>query len=84
MAEPDRKPEPAETDPEKLEKLLEIELMQKRAAWQQARVRRGNLRLLSVLFLVVIVALALFVFVMYFSPARMQELKSHATPSASP
>ncbi len=84
MDEPNRKPEPAEIDPDKLEKLLEIELMQKRAAWQQAKARRGNLRLLSVLFLVVIVALALFAFVMYFSPARMQELKSHATPAASP
>ena len=44
MPASDREPEPGETDPSMVERLLEIELIQKRAAWQQAKARRGSRR----------------------------------------
>ncbi len=49
-------------------KALEIELMQKRAAWQQARASRGTWRALSILFLVLVLLGALLAF-FYFKPA---------------
>ncbi len=44
MAADDRKREGSDADPERLAQLLELELIQKRAAWQQAAARRGSLR----------------------------------------
>jgi hypothetical protein len=64
MPERESKPEQPGTNPDQLAKLLEIELMQKRAAWQQASARRGTYRTLSFLFLfLVIVAILLAFFV---------------------
>jgi hypothetical protein len=73
MPDGNRKPEGGEIDPAKL---LEIELMQKRAAWQQAKARRGNLRAVSVFFLIVVIAAALVCFYLFFSPERVRELRS--------
>lgn len=53
-----RQPDPRETDPEKLAKLLEIELMQKRASWQQAKARHSTLRTMSFLFLFLVIVAA--------------------------
>ena len=76
MPDGNRKPEPDEVDPAKLAKLLEIELMQKRAEWQQAKARRGNLRAISFFFLFVVVAGAIAAFFLFFSPDRVGELRS--------
>jgi flagellar basal body-associated protein FliL len=83
MPDGNRKPEGGEIDPAKL---LELELMQKRAEWQQAKTRRGGLRALSFLFLAVIIAAAVICFYLFFSPERVRELRSgsEATPSAAP
>ena len=88
MLDGNRKPEGEEIDPAKLEQLLQIELMQKRAAWQQAKARRGGLRALSFFFLFLVVIAALVGFFVFFSPDRVSELKSLGTselqPSPSP
>lgn len=87
MPDGDRKPEPDTPDPAKIAQLLEIELMQKRAAWQQAKGRRSNLRALSFLFLFLIIAAALVAFFLFFSPERVSELKAnaaHISPTVSP
>ena len=51
----DGKPEPSEIDPEKLSKLLEIELMQKRATWQRTAAHRRSLRAVAFLFLFLVI-----------------------------
>lgn len=88
MLDDKRKPERPETKPLDLEQLLEIELMQKRAAWQQRKARRGILRALSLFFLFVVVLAALVGFFVFLSPDRVNELKSstsqHAPITPSP
>jgi hypothetical protein len=44
-----------ETEAEKLARLLEIELIQKRAEWKQAGARRQNARVMSFAFLFLII-----------------------------
>lgn len=84
MPDGNRKPEGDAPDPEKLAKLLEIELMQKRAGWQQAKQRRGTFRAASFLFLFVIILGALLACWFLFSPGRVQELRqSHSDPNQS-
>ena len=73
MPDANRKPEGGEIDPAKL---LEIELMQKRAEWQQAKARRGGLRTLSFLFLFIVIVAAIVCFYLFFSPQRVRELRS--------
>lgn len=75
MPDGNRKPEGDAPDPEKLAKLLEIELMQRRAGWQQAKQRRGSLRTVSFLFLFIVILGALFAFWMLFSGENVQELR---------
>jgi hypothetical protein len=77
-----------ETDPAKLAEQLEIELMLKRASWQQAKARRGSLRAMSFMFLFLIIVGALFGFWFLFSPENVEEMKAtaaqqrlHASPS---
>jgi hypothetical protein len=62
----DGKQEPSDIDPEKLSKLLEIELLQKRAAWQRSAARHRTLRAVAFLFLLVVIAgaIAAYFFVM--------------------
>ena len=87
MPEGNRKPEGGEIDPAKL---LELELMQKRAQWRQAKARRSSLRALSFFFLFVVIVAAIVAFYLFFSPARVSELQSGAagqvqpTPSPTP
>ena len=78
----DGKHNPEETDPEKLALLLELELMQKRGGWQQAKARRGSLRAISFLFLFAIVAAALVAF--FLIGPRLREVRSAPAESATP
>ena len=86
MVDGNRNPE-GDADPEKLAKLLEIELMQKRAAWQQGKQRTNTVRVMSFFFLFVVVGAALIAFWFLFSPDRVNELRAgrpspiEATPS---
>jgi flagellar basal body-associated protein FliL len=89
MPDADGKPEPPQIDPAKLEQLLEIELMQKRAAWQQAKAKRGSLRALSFMFLFFVIAGAAVAFFYVFSSGTLterQQLGSEGspTPAATP
>ncbi|MDQ6765255.1 MAG: hypothetical protein M3Z22_04030 [Verrucomicrobiota bacterium] len=78
----DGKQNPAETDADKLLRTLDLELMQKRAGWQQAKARRSTVRTLCFLFLFVIVAAAIAAFFFFGNPERVRELRStHASPS---
>jgi hypothetical protein len=61
-----KKPEPSLTDPEALTRGLELELITKRASWQKMRARRSTWRVLSLLFLFVVLVGALLVY-FYFS-----------------
>lgn len=88
MPEPNRKPEPSSFDPNDVEKLLEIELMQKRHGWEQAKQRRAGIRLFSFFFLVLVIAGALYAFTVFLSPERRQEMRAKAahkeTPTVAP
>lgn len=80
MPDANRKPEPGEIDPAKIQQLLEIEMMQQRASWQQAKARRGSLRAMSFFFLFLVIVGALFAYFVFLSPERLSELKSSAPP----
>ena len=89
MPDGDRKREPDELDPAKLERLLDIELMQKRAAWQQAKASRSNLRTFSFMFLFLVIVGALLAFFFLFSSGEMTNLRPEAElptppPTATP
>ena len=90
MPDSNLKPGFADIDAAQLEQMLEIELMQKRATWQQAKARRGILRGLSFGFLFIIIVGALAAFFFFFSSGRGGELQpaaqseSTANPTASP
>ena len=73
-----------ETDPEKLAKLLEIELMQKRASWQQAKARRGSYRTMSFLFLFAVIVAAFVAFYLLASSERLSAPRNGPAPAASP
>ena len=76
------KPEPA--DPEMLLRMVELEMMQKRAARQQASARRNSWRAASFLFLFIVVLGALLAFYFLFSSGRLEEMRSHNGPHATP
>jgi hypothetical protein len=61
-----KKSEPSPADPEALTRGLELELITKRASWQKMRARRSTWRVLSLVFLFVMLVAALLVY-FYFS-----------------
>jgi len=79
MAADDRKREGSDADPERLAQLLELELIQKRAAWQQAAARRGSLRVLSFLFLFIVIVGALIAFFVFFSSDSVTEVRLNSS-----
>ncbi|MBA3883105.1 MAG: hypothetical protein H0X73_10420 [Chthoniobacterales bacterium] len=83
MAEDDRKRGGSDTDPARLAQLLEVELIQKRAAWQRAAALRGTLRMLSFLFVFIVIAGALLAFFVFFSFDSATRLRSNAARSSS-
>jgi hypothetical protein len=67
---------------DELSRLLEIELIQKRAEWQKATARHKTVRTASILFLMVIVIAGLAAF--YFAFMRATEgRQQHAAPISS-
>ena len=76
----DGKPEPG--DPEQLLRMLDIEMMQKRAIRKQASARRKSLRAVSLLFLVVVVLGALVAAYFAFSNRGMDDPARHRTPAS--
>ena len=84
MPDGNRKPEAGTPDPEKLAKLLEIELMQKRAGWQQAKQRRGALRAASFFFLFLVIAGALLAYWLLFSQGGVEDLRQSRPGTSEP
>lgn len=82
--EGNNQPDARETDPEKLAKLLEIELMQKRASWQQARSRRSTYRAMSFLFLFLVIVAAFVAFYFVASSERPAAPRSNTGATATP
>ena len=72
-------PENTPPDPDALTKALDLELAQKRAQWERDRKRRSTWRALSVLFLFVIVAAALFVW-FYLIPTMNRNHRASPEP----
>lgn len=84
MPDENHRPGPNEIYPSKIEKLLEVELMQKRNAWQQAKTRRHGYRALSFLFLfLVIVAAAVAFFVLRSGTGVDKALPPEPTPTVT-
>ena len=79
----DGKSEPAENDPEKLSRLLELELMQKRVAWKNASARHNKLRTASFAFLFILIVGSLFAFYLLFSCMNEQRANQGPTPAPS-
>ena len=73
---------PRATDPEALAKELEMELMLKRASWQQARARRGTWRALSILFLILIIAGALLAWLFLVPRLQQRRVEPAATETS--
>jgi hypothetical protein len=67
------KPEARSPDPDQLAKLLEIELIQKRAEWQRTVARRKSIRTASFFFLFIVIVAVLFAFFVI-----MPRLREHA------
>jgi hypothetical protein len=84
MPSDDRKPEPKDIDPEQLTRLLELELMQKRAGWQQAGARHRTIRTVSFLFLFIVIVASAVVFFIFFSGMKEGGRPNVSTPEATP
>ena len=82
--EGNRHTDPRETDPEQLAKLLQIELMQKRAGWEQAKARRGTYRTMSFLFLFVVIVAAFVAFYLFSTSQRPSPPRGDARSTAYP
>ena len=76
------KPEPI--DPEQMVRLLEIEMIQKRALRQQASARRNSLRVVSFLFLFVVILGAAVAAYFAFTSGRVDELRARSNTVTSP
>jgi hypothetical protein len=74
------------TDPDQLVRLIDLELAQKRAARQQAPPPYRSFRLLSFVFIFVIIAGAAFAFYYLFIAGGLEQMRSHKepTPAAVP
>jgi hypothetical protein len=64
------KGESTKSDPGQLARVLELELIQKRAAWQRANARHRTVRTISILFLFIIIAGSLAALFFLFSHFR--------------
>lgn len=61
------KTESVKNDPGELARVLELELIQKRAAWQRANTRYRTIRTISVVFLFLVVIGSIAAFLFFFS-----------------
>lgn len=73
--------QPVGNDPDELSRLLEIELMQKRASWQQKTARNKNLKSVSLVFLFLIVMGGLAG--LYFVFMQANQGRQHRPPQTS-
>jgi hypothetical protein len=78
----DSKHEP--DDPENAMRMIELELMQQRAARQQAGTPYRGLRAVSLLFLVAVVLGVLFAFYYFFFSGGLDEIRARSAASPAP
>jgi hypothetical protein len=71
-----------ENDAEKLARLLELELIQKRTVWKQAGTRYRTIRTFCFLFLFILIVAGAFGF--YFIFARVNEERTNQRNSSTP
>jgi hypothetical protein len=83
MPDVNGKPESKENDPEQLNRLIELELAQKRIAWKKAAARRQKIRMFSFFFLFFLIIASLFAFFVLFSRVNEQRANPTSRPSAS-
>ena len=74
-------PKPNEIDPDKLSRLLELELIQKRATWKQAGERYRSFRAAGFVFLFVLIVGCLIGG--YFAFMRVNEQRTNPPPSSA-
>ena len=70
------KPETIKQDPEALLRLLDLELRQKRVAWQQAASRHRNSRMISLFSIFVVIMGGLLALFFLFSQANQERVNS--------
>jgi hypothetical protein len=80
MADP-AGPKPNEIDPDNLSRLLDLELIQKRATWKQAGERYRSIRAAGFVFLFVLIVGCLIGG--YFAFMRMNEQRANPSPSSA-
>jgi hypothetical protein len=72
-----------QAEAEKIARLLELELMQKRLAWKQAGARRQNVRIMSFAFLFLIIAGCLVGLFFAFSMINGERPKQGNSPASA-
>ncbi len=70
-------------NPDELARLLEIELIQNRAAWKQAAARHRAIRMVSFLFLFLVIVAALLTYFLVFSELRENRGVAKPTPASA-
>jgi hypothetical protein len=80
MSEP-VKINPSTSDAEQLTRMLELELIQKRTSWKQAKEHKQSLRSAAFLFLFLILAGSLLGF--FFAFTHISQQRTHPTSSVS-
>lgn len=80
MADENGKPKSTENDPDQIARLLELELLQKRAAWKQASERHRAFKSASFLFLFIVIIAAVVGFYLIFSQVSERRGRQPATP----
>jgi hypothetical protein len=81
MPEADGKPQSRGNDPEQIARALEMELIQKRAAWKQASARHRQIRIASFVLLFIVILGALFAFLMLSLRINEERGNRHGTPA---
>ena len=76
------KTESVKNDPGDLARVLELELMHKRAAWQRANSRYRAIRAISFIFVFLVVVASIAAFFLFFSRAKEVHPKKDDTTSA--
>jgi hypothetical protein len=81
---PDKDGKPEPIDPETAMRMVELEMMQQRAAREKTGKAYQGLRMISFLFLAIVVLGALFAFFYLFTSGKLDEVRSHANQELSP
>jgi hypothetical protein len=77
--------EPVKTDPGHLARALELELLQKRAQWQEGLARRRMIRAVSLVFLVIILGIGAIALSLLFTRMReASQIRPPPSPTSSP